>query len=116
MTVKEIVNLSDIGYREIKEMQELIELWQKDKMSWLSRRGLDEASEIKICFNDQSGYVFFSNEEYDAFIAQAGKLEKFCVCNECGYEATESKYHEYITPKCEGCLEIAEEIKESEPQ
>lgn len=67
-------NLADFGYRELREAKELLE-------AWLDGKGLPEDfddSGVVIAFNQDSGYVFLTNDEYQvAMVVDDGTLESW---------------------------------------
>ena len=75
------VNLSKFGYRERKLAEELLREWRK--------QGLPddfEDEEVSLSFNINSGYVFFSNAEYQVAMMNGENLESFYTDFETGEE------------------------------
>lgn len=80
---KEIVttNLADFGSREWLLLFELV----KAKME----QGLPEdfcQEGVQIAMNRNSGFVFFTNEEYQLALMNGSKLETWYNCGNCGRE------------------------------
>lgn len=76
-------NLADFGYRELKEAKEILE-------AWIDGKGLPEDfddSGVVIAFNQDSGYVFLTNDEYQvAMVVDDGTLESWYTLTGTGEE------------------------------
>jgi len=94
-------DLSKFGYRELHLAKELLQA--------LEDQGLPEDFEdegLTIMFNTHSGYVFFTNSEYQAAMMNGDKLESFYSCLNCGAEG----FAEDILTKSGKCKECKEQI------
>jgi len=72
----------------------------------------------KVVMNNQSGYVFLTNEEYQVAMIKDDKLTMFLTCHECGREDLENDWdwtykNNEDSSKCQGCKDIMKDIKES---
>lgn len=81
--MKEIVtaNLTYFGYRERKEAERLLSVWNST--------GLPEDfydDEVQIFMNRNSGYVFLSNSEHQVAMMNGDELETFYTDFETGEE------------------------------
>ena len=73
-------DLSEFGFRELKEAGLLLTLYKSDKdKSELSEK-------ISIEFNPNSGNVFLVDEDYNVAMEWNGELVNWLNCPECGYE------------------------------
>ena len=76
-------DLSDFGYRELKELRDLLDQYIE--------KGLPddfEESGLKPAFNMNSGFVFFTNDEYQVAMInpRTDKLESFYTLSYSGEE------------------------------
>ena len=74
-------NLADFGWRERKMAAELLTV--------SCEQGFPEDFEdegVQLMFNRNSGYVFFTNEEYQVCMMNGDKLESFYTTPYHGYE------------------------------
>lgn len=66
-------NLAEFGYREIKELSDILNAWVN--------HGLPDnfyGDQVRPAFNKNSGYVFLVNSDYDvAMLTCEAKLEKW---------------------------------------
>ena len=65
-------DLSEFGYREIKQAQELLTAYVKQGSP---SEFFDQG--IRIMFNQHSGFVFLTNEEYQVLMMNGDELEMF---------------------------------------
>jgi len=74
-------DLSEFGYREIREAIELLN-------AYLDRPSVVEGEGLVLGFNKNSGFVFLSDGEYNSYMVNptSNKLEKFFSCSNCGAE------------------------------
>jgi len=77
------VDLSEFGYQEIEMAKDLLTAYLDNGVP---EDFIDD--EIKIMFNKNSGYVFFTNSEYQVAFSDNGKLYSFYNCSECGHEGS----------------------------
>ena len=64
-----------------------------------------------IAMNNQSGYTFLTNEDYQVAMLENEKLTMFLKCGECGNEGLENEFE--VVDSCQGCKDIMKDIKES---
>jgi len=77
-------NFSEFGYREKKSAIELLNAWIEGKTA---RPQLELGDNVRPAFNKHSGWVFLTNDEYEAFILNGeNELEIHLNCPQCGYE------------------------------
>lgn len=74
-------NLSDFGYRELGMLRDLIQA----KMDQGLPASFD-LSGVTAMMNQNSGNVFFTNDEFEVAMLNGDKLELFVTCRECGDE------------------------------
>lgn len=100
--VKTTTDLSDFGYREIKEAKKLLTAWVDDGLP------VDFASEdVELMFNTSSGYVFLTNRDFQVAMLNGEELELFYTCPECGQEGFADELREYGD---ECCIKYLEEV------
>jgi hypothetical protein len=96
-------DLSEFGFRELKQAGELLSALKTDK-----DRTKFLGDGVQVFFNRSSGYVFLSDEDYNtAIINSEGILEDFINCPECGAEDLASDFKQ-LTSEC--CQEHAKAI------
>ena len=89
---------SKFGYREIEEAKELLSHIKE----------IESYGKVEVFFNTHSGCVFLSDEEYEVWMMNGDKIEKWFSCPYCGYEGfLEDMRHE---PEDEECTRYMEEI------
>ena len=75
-------NLAEFGYREIKELRDILDAWVN--------HGLPDnfyGDGVKPAFNKNSGYVFLVNSDYDVvMLTSEGKLERWYMLPYSGEE------------------------------
>lgn len=90
------LDLSKFGYRELEMARKLLQA--------KIEQGLPEDfedEELQISFNDNSGFVFFTNSQYQAALMNGDKLEMWYSCPECGHEGfKEDMWHESKSQEC----------------
>lgn len=74
-------DLSDFGYREIKEAIEILERMLRE-----ADNDIEEAKDLKLAFNRMTGFVFLIDGENNIYMInkETNRLEKFYVCDYCG--------------------------------
>lgn len=89
MTQIVTVDLSQFGYRELKEAKNLIEAYIDNKQN------LDVGYGLKLCFNTHSGYVFLTDDDLRVYMTndETGELEEWFYCPNCGCEG----FRDYVT-------------------
>lgn len=74
-------NLSKFGYSEIKELTKILNAWMTD--------GLPDdfyQDEVHPMMNNNSGFVFLTNSEFQVAMMNGNKLESWYSCPNCGHE------------------------------
>tara|TARA_Y100001935_G_scaffold240817_1_gene229669 strand:+ start:363 stop:758 length:396 start_codon:yes stop_codon:yes gene_type:complete len=86
-------DLADFGFREQEEAKDLFQAWRESGLP------IDfENNGVKIAFNMNSGYVFFTNSEYQVAMCETndnGKLELFSFYSS-PYEGKEGSFDELL--------------------
>ena len=68
-------DLGEFGFRELKEAGAILSAYGNGKLTSVAREFFDE-DEVRVCMNQNSGYVFLTNSEYQALMLNdAGQLE-----------------------------------------
>lgn len=104
-------DLSQFGYRELKEATKLLEAYTEDRYV---RPSVSEwiGDGLTLNFNTSSGYVFLSDEDYHTFLineeedGEDGKLDIWLSCPNCGKEGFPKEL--IADPQCDDCKEHAE--------
>lgn len=73
-------DLAEFGFAELREAARLLTAYC-DNPSILSL-----GSDVRVCLNRESGFVFLSDEDYAVAMMNGDKLEMFYSCPECGKE------------------------------
>ena len=97
-------NLSLYGYRELDMVADLLKAYktENDHTEFFDDCG------VKPMFNQMSGYVFLTNENYDVAMMNGDYLEDWFICPYCGHEGfKEDMEHE---PQDEDCIRYMEDI------
>ena len=110
-------DITDIPLDEVVPLLTALDKWRNEstrtstkmfQASWY-----DKGS--KVAMNNQSGYVFLTNEEWQVAMIDNGKLTMFLNCGECGNEGLENDFVNTVVFHrcCQGCKDIMKDIKES---
>jgi hypothetical protein len=83
-------DLKDFGIREKRLASELLTAYKTDKD--LTKNFYDD--EVTVMFNQNSGYVFLTNSEFQVAMIVDGFLTDFYSCPNCGCEGFESDLEE----------------------
>jgi formylmethanofuran dehydrogenase subunit E len=71
--------------------------------------------ETTVTLNQESGYHFLTNSDYQVAMNYDGKLSMFISCGECGREEFEQDWDlENGKTTCEGCKQIVKDLLECE--
>ena len=105
---------TDISKMDLSEVTELLAAYQYENRT--------QAFEDMWChdgtiptLNQESGYCFLTNEEYQVAMMNDGKLSMFINCGECGREEFEQDWDlENGKTTCEGCRQIVKDLLECE--
>lgn len=91
-------NWSDFGYREKKMAIELLNVWLEQNYA---RNELHMGNNVRAAMNRNSGYVFLTNDEYDAFMLNGeSELDIHLNCPECGNEGFPPYLYEHGEDCC----------------
>ena len=109
---------SNFGWREKKMAIELLKKWMDGDVQRVLD-GLEAESGVRAALNRHSGYVFLTNNDYDAFMINgAGKIDIHLNCPECGEEG----FPPYLMKHGDDCCKEhakhwmdEDEIKEMKP-
>ena len=86
-------DLADFGFREQEEAKDLFQAWRESGLP------IDfENNGVKLALNMNSGYVFFTNSEYQVAMCETndnGKLELFSFYSS-PYEGKEGSFDELL--------------------
>lgn len=80
-------DLSEFGTIELEEMENLL---MARREQGFPEEFYDDG--IQILFNKNSGYVFFTNSEYQVCMLNGDQLEMFYSCPNCGNEGFDGDY------------------------
>lgn len=95
---------SEFGYREKDMGIELLQAWHNGRVV----SGLELGDNVRVAFNRNSGYVFLTNNNYDAFMLDPDKdnqINIFLSCPNCGNEGFPQ--YLYDNPQCDECKSFA---------
>ena len=105
-------DITDIPLDEVVPLLTALDAWRSG--STIAATKMFEASwydqRTKVAMNNQSGYVFLTNEDWQVSMIDNGKLTMFLNCGQCGNEGLEGEFEVYDS--CEGCKDILKDIKE----
>ena len=87
-------DFSKFGYIEREEAENLL---KASREQGFPDDFIDD--ETTIMFNQNSGYVFFTNADYQVAMLNGDKLESFYTCSYCGEEGFRDDLKEYHTDK-----------------
>ena len=106
---------TDISKMDLSEVTEMLTAYQNEtttpafKAMWYD-------DETIPTLNQESGYTFLTNSDYQVAMMNEGKLSMFINCRECGREEYEQEWIETRPrkPTCEGCEEVVKKLRECE--
>lgn len=93
-------NWADFGDIEIEEAKELLSHIKE----------IDSYGQVKVMFNTQSGYVFLCDEDYNVWLMNGDKIERWFSCPECGHEGFKEEMQH--SEDDEDCQEYLKQINE----
>lgn len=100
-------DFSGFGPRELRMAARLLDLLASHKLTNFAEKNFYNDG-ITVNLNDNSGYVFLSNSDYQALVEENGKLEMFLCCPNCGNEGTPEEF-KLCDDEC--CKEYMESFK-----
>ena len=103
---------SEFGQREKKMAIDLLNAWRSNDYA-RDLDGLYAGSGVRAAFNLMSGYVFLTNNEYEAFMLDENdKLDIYLNCPNCGNEG----FPPYLleNPNCDECTKHAKRYMHEE--
>jgi hypothetical protein len=101
----------EFGYRERKMAIELLTAYNEGKTTIPASNFM--GGHPRAAFNKNSGYVFLTDDEYNAFMLNAeGVLDIFLSCPNCGNEGFPSML--VADPHCEDCKPYADDFLEAD--
>ena len=112
---------TDISKMDLSEVTEMLSAYQEENTTRAFKAMWCDDGTIPT-LNQESGYCFLTNEEYQVAMNYDGKLSMFISCGECGREDFEQDWLEYPEYKtcavddksCEGCIEVCKMLRECE--
>ena len=101
---------TDISKMNISEVTDMLRAYQEEKTTNLFKSSwYDEGTQPTL--NEESGYCFLTNEDYQVSMLHNETLSMFLNCGECGNEDLEQDFR--VQGTCDGCKELYQQIKES---
>ena len=114
-------DITDIPLHEVVPLLTALESFRSGDGIYSSGNPSDKATKMfkaswydkgsKVAMNNQSGYVFLTNEDFQVAMIDNERLTLFLTCSECGNEGLEGEFE--VMDSCEGCKDIMKDIKES---
>lgn len=95
MIMSVTTDLKDFRNRELAILADSINAWMDHGLP----EGFEE-HEVHPMFNLNSGYVFFTNSEYQVAMLADGKLELFYTCGSCGHEGFREDFNHNSNDCC----------------
>jgi len=102
---------TDISKMNISEVTEMLNAYQEDKVTNLFKSSWYDKGTVPT-LNEESGYCFLTNEDYQVGMMYNETLSMFLNCGECGNEEFEQEFK--VQDTCDGCKQIVQDIKDSE--
>ncbi len=109
---------TDISKMDLSEVTPMLTAYQEENTTRAFRAMWIDDGTIPT-LNQESGYCFLTNEEYQVAMNYDGKLSMFINCGECGREDFEQDWvwtykDNHDSSKCEGCKKVVKMLKECE--
>ena len=113
---------TDISKMDLSEVTEMLSAYQEENTTRAFKAMWCDDGTIPT-LNQESGYCFLTNDEYQVAMMNDGKLSMFISCPECGREDFEQDWtftqkntqtDSYDSSKCEGCKECVKMLRECE--
>lgn len=92
-------DFSGFGTRELRKAARLLDLFASHKLTDFAEKNFYNDG-ITINLNNNSGYVFLSNSDYQALIEKNYELEMFLCCPNCGNEGVPRDFELYDNECC----------------
>ena len=108
---------TDISKMDLSEVTRLLNAYQRENTT-TAFKALWYDEETIPTLNQESGYCFLTNSEYQVAMMNEGMLSMFINCGECGAEEFEQEWVSHMgkieSIPCEGCQEIVKQLRECE--
>ena len=113
---------TDISKMDLSEVTDMLTAYQQENTTTAFKAMWYDEETIPT-LNQESGYCFLTNSEYQVAMMNEGKLSMFINCGECGREDFEQDwtYEQRVLnskvvypPTCKGCQEVIKMINESD--
>jgi formylmethanofuran dehydrogenase subunit E len=105
---------TDISKMDLSEVTEMLSAYQEENTTRAFKAMWYDEDTIPT-LNQESGYCFLTNSDYQVAMMNEGMLSMFINCGECGREEFEQEWDlENGKTTCEGCQEIVKQLKECE--
>ena len=102
---------TDISKMDLSEVTPMLTAYQEENTTRAFKAMWCDDGTIPT-LNQESGYCFLTNDEYQVAMMNDGKLSMFISCPECGREDFEQDWQGSQKSKCEGCNEVVKMLKE----
>jgi len=103
---------TDISKMDLSEVTDMLTAFQQENTTNLFKASWYDEETIPT-LNEESGYCFLTNSDYQVAMMNGKTLSMFLNCGECGNEDLEQDFEVLMNENCEGCIQIAKDIKES---
>ena len=107
-------DITDIPLHEVVPLLTALDKWRNGEVHMTTTKMFQASwydQGTKVAMNNQSGYVFLTNEDFQVAMIDMERLTMFLNCGECGNEGLENEFE--VVDSCEGCKDILKDIKES---
>ena len=105
---------TDISKMNLSEVTEMLTAFQQENTTRAFKAMWYDEDTIPT-LNQESGYCFLTNSDYQVAMMNEGKLSMFINCSECGREEYEQDWDlESGLTTCKGCKEVVKMLKEGE--
>jgi hypothetical protein len=96
-------DLSKFGGIEIETAIDLLKAYNEQGAEYLE-------DNVHICFNNNSGYVFLMDEDYNVAMLNGDKLEQWFYCPNCGFEGFKGDFIKHSKDK--ECREYIKQVNQ----
>jgi formylmethanofuran dehydrogenase subunit E len=105
---------TDISKMDLSEVTEMLTAFQEENTTSAFRAMWYDEGTIPT-LNEESGYCFLTNSDFQVSMMNEGILSMFISCGECGREEFEQDWDlENGKTTCEGCKQIVKDLLECE--